>query len=718
MDWLIPDISIILANLFIIVLIFVAVGRRLQVKETYFRLWIFGWLMWVIHYLGQLAQASLQSPAKWGSLVDRVFLAYSVIVFIAAAESLRGRALKRMVPWMIAAGAVFTLWAFLSVLPVPQFQWVNVYAPYTVGLGIAFGLAGVSHRFRLREDYTVGGAILAYSFFFWAACFFAFAILKGTPFLVTKIQYMYQFSNLPKPIAAISMVIFLLERERRIVQQQRDFSDHLIESAPEGILLVNRSFRVTRMNQRLEAMVGSRAQNLIGEEMWPLFFKAEIETLKNAFSNAFSENEITCQAKLITQDEGTLDVLVTTCPINSTDGAAGAMVLIKDITERLNLERQLNRTEKMASIGMLLSGVAHELNNPLTSVIGFTELSMQEDDHLSDVTRKRLKMVLSEAYRTRNIVQKILRSVRHDEPQCRPVDINQITKETLALREHDRAANNINISHDLATNLPILAADASDIQQVFINLLQNSFDALAESGGGQIRIQTRFNGDDVVVEFSDSGPGLAEPDKVFDPFYTTKGVGKGTGLGLSICYQIVKSFGGTISAARGPGARFIISLPATNARSFPSAQPDAEEAAVFSGAPRVLIVEDEPSIVALVADSLSNAAMSVESASNGVQAKSRISQHRFDAIITDCKMPGNVSGVQLYEWMAENFPGLESRILFMTGNAMEPSTYEFLQSVDVPVFYKPFNMKEVVAEIQKVASRETSGNVIRMARRS
>ncbi len=718
MDWLIPDISIILATLVIILVVFLIVGKRLQVKETYFHLWVFAWLLSVIHYLGQLAQASLNSPIKWGSLIDRAFLAYSAIVFIAAAESLRGRDVKKMTPWMIGAAVLFTAWASASVLaPAP---WLNVYAPYGAGLGIAFGLAGVSHKLRLREEYTIGGSILAYSFFFWALCFFAFTILRSSHFLTANIQYMYQFSNLPKPIAAISMVVFLLERERRSVQRQRDFSENLIESAPEGILLVDRSFRITRMNKRLESMVGSKSPSLVGEEMWPLFAQTETETLRSASAEALAGKENTRQSKLAAEDGGAREVLVTTCPITTGHEVAGVMVLIKDMTDRLNLERQLHQAEKMASIGMLVSGVAHELNNPLTSVIGFTELSMDEDKSISETTRNRLKMALSEAYRTRNIVQKILRSVRHDEPQCRPVEINQIIKDTLALREHDRAAMNIDISTDLSPKAPILAADAGDIQQVLVNLLQNSFDALRENGGGRIAISTYVKEDKVIIEFRDNGPGLSEPDRVFDPFYTTKEVGKGTGLGLSICYQIIKSFGGVISAENtARGAKFVITMPATNAQSFPAVFSDAEETQFGdNGAPRVLIVEDEPAIVALLKDSLSNDGISAESASNGVEAKSRISRRTFDAIITDCKMPGSVNGVQLYEWVRDNFPGLEARILFMTGNAMEPNTFEFLQAVDSPVFYKPFNTREVITEIKRVVAQQEPRNVVRLVRRS
>lgn len=715
MDWLLPDISTILATIVIIFFVFLKVGSHLKVKETFFQLWVLAWLLSIIHYVGQMIQAGSGGQMRIGGFIDRLFLAYSAIVFIAAAESLRGRQLKRMLPYGLAIAAVFTLWACAIYFRLaPQ---LLQHLPYGAGLGAAFGAAGVSHWIYQRKKQTVGGAILACSFFFWSCCFFAFVALANTPFLNRYIQYMYQFSNLPKPIAAISMLIFLLEGEKVSAQRQRDFSDSLIESASDGIFVVDANSCVTRANSRFVAMCGLQPQEIIGKPLSSLFPPSEAKLCQENLSAALDGSVASYDSKLMTASGVIRQVLIALNPILGEGNAAAAMGIVKNVTEREQLEQQLRRSEKMASIGMLASGIAHELNNPLTSIIGFTDLALRSatvDGALSE----QLNIVLSEARRTQSIVQKLLRAVRQQRNESEPVNINQLIEQTISLREYDFARQHIAIKTELAPNLPLLLVSPSDLQQVLINLLQNSHDALAESGlPGKVTIRTRLVENRIVIEVLDNGPGVAEPDKIFDPFYTTKEVGKGTGLGLSICYQTVRSHGGEISIENlSPGVKFTIQLPVTVASAVSDSGAEGE-AGGGDWHSRVLIVDDELMIRRLIESILSGAGFAVETASSGDEAVLKLERASFDVIVTDYKMPGSMSGADLYNWLRENQPGREANVIFITGDGITASTYEFLQSVENPVIFKPFEPEQLISQVKSLLRVQKDARVIQMPRR-
>ncbi|HLG14630.1 MAG TPA: response regulator [Blastocatellia bacterium] len=707
MDWMLPDISIILATITIIFFIFLRVGRQLQVKETFFQLWVLAWLLSIVHYGGQLARAG--AGARWGQLVDALFLAYSGITFVAAAESLRGRNLRKMLPYCVGVAALFTLWAVALVYKF--FPQGLAPVRYGYGLGVIFGLAGVSHWLQQRRHRTIGAAILAYSFFFWAACFFVLTAMAQTAFVQNYIQYLYQFSNLPKPIAAISMLIFLLEGEKVNAQRQRDFSENLIENAPDGIFIVDLDANVTRVNKQFEALCGCDADHLLGKPLNNMSPDSEGAGCEH-ISRVFGGEAASYQSKLAAADGTARDVLVTNNPIYDGGRIVGAMGIVKDVTERIRLEQQLRQSEKMASIGLLVSGVAHELNNPLTSVIGFTELALG-GQALPDATKGRLNIVLSEARRTRSIVQKLLSAVRQQKSQRLPVYINNVIRETIALREFDFMMNNITIKTDLASDIPLVVGDPADIQQVLINLMQNAFDAISETGNnGLLAIRTRCESGQVIIEIINDGPPISAPERVFDPFYTTKEVGKGTGLGLSICYQVVKSLGGEIAVENLPqGVTFTIRLSASGIRlsSAPDNKPDGGETAHG----RILVVDDEPAVLALCKDILSAEGFAVETASSGVEAIEKLRRSNFDVILTDYKMPERVSGADVYNWVRENRTGQEARIIFITGDAVNPDTYRFLNLSGSPVVFKPFDSEELVAKIKGTLSGTSSSAIIR-----
>jgi two-component system NtrC family sensor kinase len=226
-------------------------------------------------------------------------------------------------------------------------------------------------------------------------------------------------------------------------------------------------------------------------------------------------------------------------------------------------QEQLLQSEKMAAVGQLISGVTHELNNPLTAILGYSQL-LESEGHVDARGAEYAEKLRKQAQRAHRIVQNLLSFARQHKPERLPVQINEILEDTFFLREYDFKLNNIRIHRELDPDLPVTAADAHQLQQVFLNILNNAFDAVLEHGSdGDIWVRTRAAGGLVAVEFTDSGPGVRDPLRVFDPFYTTKPVGRGTGLGLSICYGIVKEHGGEIQVRNAVprGASFTVTLP-------------------------------------------------------------------------------------------------------------------------------------------------------------
>jgi two-component system NtrC family sensor kinase len=243
---------------------------------------------------------------------------------------------------------------------------------------------------------------------------------------------------------------------------------------------------------------------------------------------------------------------------------SSAVVVMTDITEASLLQAKLAHAEKMAALGQLVSGVAHEVNNPLSGIVGFSDLLL-ENPELPAFARESLGIILQEAERTRLIVQNMLRFAREMPPQRELVQINAVLRQTLKLRSYGLSNRKVELVERMAENLPVVVADPNQIGQVFLNILNNAFDAIEQAGRpGRIEVETIACAEHAEIYFRDNGPGISNPDRIFEPFFTTKPVGKGTGLGLSICYGIIQAHDGEIlcrNNANGEGCTFLIRLP-------------------------------------------------------------------------------------------------------------------------------------------------------------
>ena len=383
--------------------------------------------------------------------------------------------------------------------------------------------------------------------------------------------------------------------------------------------------------------------------------------------------------------------------------------LVRDVSERKRLEdqardlyHQLLQAEKLAALGQTISGVAHELNNPLATILTWAErLSQRPAAQLDDQTKRGLETILSESERAAKIVRNLLTFARKRHTTRAMVDVNQIVRETLALRSYEQTLANITIIEALAAGLPLAFADPHQFQQVLLNLIINAEQAmLGANGRGTLILRSwhDLDGDAVILEVNDDGPGVPEDvqPRIFDPFFTTKEVGKGTGLGLTVAYAIIQEHGGriTVQSQPGEGASFFVALPGSDGPVKPVLTREPIAANVGAGAV-VLVVEDEAALGAAVAEALVDAGFVVDRAGDGEEAMARVKVRIYDLIVCDLKMP-RVDGMMFYRALEREQPETARRILFVTGDVAGTEAERFLEETGCRWLAKPFRLRDLL----------------------
>jgi len=396
------------------------------------------------------------------------------------------------------------------------------------------------------------------------------------------------------------------------------------------------------------------------------------------------------------------------------DEAGGVRIeaLMRDVSERKRLEdqardlyHQLLQAEKLAALGQTISGVAHELNNPLATILTWAErLSQRQVD---EQTRRGLDTILSESERAAKIVRSLLTFARKRHTTRAMVDVNQVVRQTLALRSYEQRLSNITVFEALAAGLPLVFADPHQFQQVLLNLIINAEQAmLGANGRGSMVLRSwhDFDNDTVMLEVNDDGPGVPEDvqPKIFDPFFTTKEVGKGTGLGLTVAYAIIQEHGGrlTVKSQPGTGASFLIALPITDGPVKPIA-PKETVAPVTGAGSVVLVVEDEEALGAAVAESLADAGFAVDRARDGEEALVRVNARVYDLIVCDLKMP-RVDGMTFYRTLERDHPGAARRIVFVTGDVAGTEAEKFLEETGCRWLAKPFRLRDLLRTAREI----------------
>jgi PAS domain S-box-containing protein len=349
------------------------------------------------------------------------------------------------------------------------------------------------------------------------------------------------------------------------LQRERDFSGKILNNTQSLILVADTAGLISYANRRWYDM-GYEQKQLLGRPLEDLVAPSRRTTLTEALSATLAGRQVDNLELQILRGDGRIGHFsVNLSPMRDEQSHVISLVVVMtDVTDAASLQSKLMHAEKMAAVGQLVSGVAHEVNNPLTAILGFADLLM-ENPELPESARKDMRVILQEAQRTKQIVQNLLSFARQMPPQRKPLQLNPILRRTVQLRSYDFQSHGVEVIEHLDQELPSVIGDSHQLQQVFLNILNNAYDAVSETGRpARIEITTTRMGNSVEISFRDNGPGISHPDRIFDPFFTTKEVGKGTGLGLSICYGIVHEHGGEIlchNNSGGQGATFSVRLP-------------------------------------------------------------------------------------------------------------------------------------------------------------
>jgi PAS domain S-box-containing protein len=507
-----------------------------------------------------------------------------------------------------------------------------------------------------------------------------------------------------KLVGNVSIGEDITERMEMEVALRRSAEGYIraIETPNSFVVELDREGRITLFNRFAEQLTGYTRSEVTGEPWFDIFIPPDRrEDIREVFEGVKSAGEpLTYENTIMTKDGRELLLLWTNSRIRDDAGnVVGTLSYGIDVTQQRKLEKQLAQSEKMSALGQLISGVAHELNNPLTGVIGYSQLLTGMD--CDGEVGRMVNIISREAERCHKIVDSLLQFAREYDQEKEYTQINDIIELTLSLKRYQLYVDNIQLELDLSEDIQETVVDPHQMQQVFMNIINNAHQAMVEhSGQGKLTVETELKNDMIVIRFSDTGPGIPEEnmERIFDPFFTTKALGKGTGLGLSICHGIVEKHGGSIYAESeaNNGATFIVELPLESGEAAFTAKPEPEESEFVASefGSKILIVDDEQEILKLFTDILDILGHKAVTARSGSQAMERLSEDEYDLIICDMKMPG-FGGEELYNHISVSQPKLAERIIFVTGDTVNPETQSFLQSTGNPYIGKPFRLEEI-----------------------
>jgi len=512
-----------------------------------------------------------------------------------------------------------------------------------------------------------------------------------------------------------SMLYQKLEEHARELGQTGDRIRVLFDHSPDLILHLEPQGGIREANRTVERLSGLSRQEILQRTVTDVLIglPEPAEMSRRALESGAPGHY---PATLSGAQGRRRDLMVTAAPLSDSPGSL--LLIGRDVTEQNQATAKLQQSEKLSSIGEIVAGVAHELNNPLSGVLGFSQLLAQKDS--SGMFRRDIERIVECAGRCQKIVQNLLSFARPSMPEKKPVGLNGILEKTLDLLEPSLKADSIEVVKDLTPNLPYVMGDFHQVQQVLTNLINNAQQAMsAEKGGGKLILRSRVREDGrVALEVSDNGPGIPSDilPKIFDPFFSTKKQGRGTGLGLSVSFGIVRDHGGEIrvESQPGQGACFSVLFPAYVAVAD-SGQKERHLTPAVAGAKEILVVDDEEMIVELYLQLLQALGHSIDTASTGLEALRKIQARDYDLVITDIKMP-KMTGIQLYEKVAEIKPDMKRRFIFITGDMNSLTTQQFSTVTDNPCLLKPVNIEKIEATIRQVLAKTTSPESLPLSR--
>ena len=501
-------------------------------------------------------------------------------------------------------------------------------------------------------------------------------------------------------VATNASVVLANSRLYEMVRRSKDEWETTFNALAEGIAVVGPGDAVLRANRALAALADLPESDLVGRS----FCEVLLGTSEAVATLIEAAHRGERTAPVVVRLERTQRVLrLTAAPLAERAGPGPVVLLVEDVTEQRLLEAQLIQNDKMASIGQLVSGVAHELNNPLTSIAGLTELLLERELH-PDFPREHLRVIHDQAERAGRIVRNLLTFARKGVPEKAPVDLNDVAARTSLLIVYELQLHGIELEQALCAEPVVVLGDRYELQQVLLNLITNAVQAVSGLPAGQprnITVATARVDGEAVLRVRDSGPGVPpqHASYLFTPFFTTKAPGQGTGLGLSLSYGLVKSHGGVLSYQPPPegGAEFRIVLPLHDGPAAPAeAVPLADRRRESR---RVLVVDADPGVHRLVNALLTPEAIEVESVRTGEQGLRLAGDRDYDLIIADARMTAGASALFVDALVAASPSAVDRLVLTYAGQAVPPDPVP-----DRPVLRarKPFNLRDLHALASQV----------------
>ena len=478
----------------------------------------------------------------------------------------------------------------------------------------------------------------------------------------------------------------------------------IVDNISSALLVLDNQLCVLMCNLGFCNMFGLPDASITGRSISDVFHDDTLEILVlQAVSNHESVREIEYTHHAPGEDER--QFLVSVSRLDNVPGTARALVTLDEITGWRQRQFQVMEASRLVSIGEMVAGAAHEINNPLAAVMGFSQLVLRRE--LDPDVRIDVERILGEATRASKIVANLQSFARSNEPSHEPVELGDIVLRVLDLKSYELRLDNIDVVTEFEIDPATILGDPQQIEQVVLNIAINAAHFMKEAnGGGTLTIGLAQEGWTIRLSIADDGPGISPEDipKVFDPFFTTKEVGTGTGLGLSICYGIINEHGGTITvdSKLGEGTTFTIELEATHSSSGGASSVFAESTEIPPQ--RVLIVDDEPAVVDLISRILTDFGFSVTSASNGNEVIGKLTLEDFNIIILDYRMP-EIGGAQLFDHIESISAELAARVLFITGDAYSRNVEETVSRTGNPVLNKPFTLEDLLTAVMRVAER-------------
>jgi PAS domain S-box-containing protein len=491
-----------------------------------------------------------------------------------------------------------------------------------------------------------------------------------------------------------------LEIEKRLRNEQ-EFVRRLVASFPDLIGVFDSEGRYTYVSPRIHEIMGYPAESLIGASIGARAHPDDQPRMAETFRNIISGRVPNAQLEYRTRHlDGTWRTFrASAAPLFDESGnISGVVASARDVTELKQFENELAQKDKFTAMGQMMAGAAHELNNPLTAILGVSELIRERAT--DDASRRHAEVILKQARRAAAIVQNLLDFARPSAQGRSNLRLEEIVREALQSQQASLEQKNITVEFEAAPDLPLVAADKKLLSQIFQNIITNAEQAISSARDhGTLKISIAASNAKLCVAFADNGPGISPEiiGKIFDPFFTTKRPGGGSGLGLTICLAVTKEHGGTIEVQSPPGAGciFRVFLPVVEeSPQKPRTLAPARIATPANEALRghsVLVVDDEESIREIVEEGLSSRGMVVETAGSSEEALSRLATNSYEIILCDMNLPG-LHGNELFQRLRVPVGKSMPRFVFMTGDMLEPSVLRQFGDKGAQVLQKPFHV--------------------------